>query len=59
MQVIIKIKIILGQEVFFKEENIQSNFYSTTFNLNFLAKGLYFFDAIVDGERTVKKVVKE
>jgi hypothetical protein len=33
--------------------------YSKTIDLSFLAKGIYFLDATIDGDRSVKKIVKE
>jgi hypothetical protein len=58
-QASIAIKNILGQTVFKKQENNFSNSYTKTFDLSFLSKGIYLLDVTVDGERAVKKIVKE
>ncbi|MEO8148273.1 MAG: YCF48-related protein [Bacteroidia bacterium] len=58
-QVSLTIKNILGQNIFNKQENILNGNYTKTIDLNFLSKGIYLLDVIIDGERTVKKIVKE
>ena len=50
---------VLGQTVFIKNENNLSSNYTETIDLSFLSKGIYFLDINIDGERTVKKIVKE
>ncbi|MBK7389075.1 MAG: T9SS type A sorting domain-containing protein [Bacteroidetes bacterium] len=57
-QVSFAIKSIFGQTVFYKEEINLSSTYTKTIDLCFLANGIYLIDVIVDGERTVKKIVK-
>jgi type IX secretion system substrate protein len=53
------IKNILGQTVFHKQKNDIISPYTKTIDLSFLSKGMYFLEVIIDGERTVKKIVKE
>ncbi len=53
------IKNILGQTIFINEENNISSKYTKTINLSFISKGIYLLDIIIDGERTVKKILKE
>ena len=53
------IRNILGQTIFRKEENNLSNTYTKTIDLNNLAKGIYLLDVIIDGERTVEKIMKQ
>ena len=53
------IKNILGQTIFNIQENNLSSTYIKTIDLSFLSKGIYFLDVIIDGEQTVKKIVKE
>lgn len=55
----ITIKNVLGQTVLNQQENNLINSYTKTIDLNFLAKGIYLLDVIIDGERTVKKISKE
>jgi hypothetical protein len=58
-QGIFTIKNILGQTIFIKQENYLNNNYTKTIDLSFLSKGIYLLDVNIDGERTVKKIVKE
>ena len=53
------VKNILGQTVFTEQENNLSRSYTKTIDLSFLSKGIYLLDVIIDGERTVRKIVKE
>ncbi len=53
------IKNTLLQTVFIKEENNLSTPYTKTIDLSFLTSGIYLLNVIIDGERTVKKIVKE
>lgn len=53
------IKNISGQTVFSQQENNLSNNYKKTIDLSFLSKGIYFLEMDVDGERSVKKIVKD
>jgi hypothetical protein len=55
-QATISIKNILGQTVFFKEMKTPRK--ETKVDLSFLEKGIYLLEVVVDGERTVKKIVK-
>jgi hypothetical protein len=48
-----------GRILFENEENHLSNQYIKTFDLNFLFKGIYFLSVNIDGEQTVRKIVKE
>ena len=50
---------IFGQSVFNEQENNLSSNYTKTIDLSFLSQGIYLIDIIIDGERTVKKIVKE
>lgn len=58
-QVSFIIKNVLGQTVFTKQENNLNSIYTKTVDLSFLSKGIYFLDIIIDGNRTVRKIVKE
>jgi hypothetical protein len=49
----------LSETVFSMEENKVSNLFTKKINLRNLADGIYFLDIIADGERTVKKIIKE
>jgi len=49
----------LSQTVFIDQENNLSNDYTKTIDLSFLSKGIYLLDINIDGERTVRKIVKE
>ena len=53
------IKNILGQTIFNEQQNNLRNTYTKTIDLSFLPEGIYFLDINIDGERTVKKIVKE
>ncbi|HKR03403.1 MAG TPA: T9SS type A sorting domain-containing protein [Bacteroidia bacterium] len=48
-----------GQSIFVKKENNLNNAYTKTIDVSFLSKGIYLLDINIDGERTVKKIVKE
>lgn len=52
------IKDVLGKTVFNKTEN-NLHGQTKTFNLSFLSNGIYLMKIIADGERTLKKIVKE
>ncbi|MEO8146523.1 MAG: T9SS type A sorting domain-containing protein [Bacteroidia bacterium] len=58
-QVLITIKDILGQIVFIEEDENLNNNYSKTIDLSFLSNGIYFVELYIEGERTVKKIVKQ
>lgn len=49
----------LGQTVLIKEENNLNNINSVKLELGFLSKGIYFLDINIDGEQTMRKIVKE
>lgn len=53
------IKNIFGQTVYLRDESNFSIACTKTIDLSFLLKGIYLLDVIIDGERTVKKIVKE
>ena len=53
------IRNILGQTVFSDQEIKGNNVFTRTINLRELATGIYFLDMIIEGERTVKKIVKQ
>jgi len=55
----LEIKNTLGQAIFSKQENNLNNFYAKTLDLSDQPKGVYFLDVTVDGERSVKKIVKQ
>ncbi|MEP7171471.1 MAG: T9SS type A sorting domain-containing protein, partial [Bacteroidota bacterium] len=55
---IFRIKNILGQTVFFEEENNLS-IYAKTFDLSFLSQGIYFLDVNLGVEQMMRKIVKE
>ncbi|HKR05484.1 MAG TPA: T9SS type A sorting domain-containing protein, partial [Bacteroidia bacterium] len=56
---IFKIHNVFGQTVFYKIENNPDSSHAKTINLSFLSKGIYFLDLFIDGEHTMKKIVKE
>lgn len=58
-EVSFEIQNVLGQTVFRKEENNLTNTYTNTIDLSKLAKGIYLLGVNIDGERTVKKIVKQ
>jgi len=53
------IRNILGQTIFRQQELNPGESYTTIFDLGFTTKGIYLFEIVLDGERTVKKIVKE
>jgi hypothetical protein len=59
MQGVFNIKNILGQTVFHQQEKIQRSSYTKMIDLSSLANGIYLLEVIIDGERSVKKIVKE
>ncbi len=50
---------IQGQVVFQKEENNLANHYTKMLDLSYLPNGVYLVEVVVNGERMVRKVVKE
>ncbi len=50
---------MLGQVVFTKAENNLASSYTKILDLSYLPNGVYLVEVIADGERVVKKVVKE
>jgi hypothetical protein len=58
-QATISIKNVLGQTVFSKQLQTLNFKLQTTLDLSFLEKGIYLMEVVTDGERMVKKVVKE
>ncbi|HKR04106.1 MAG TPA: T9SS type A sorting domain-containing protein [Bacteroidia bacterium] len=56
---IFTIRNIFGQTVFNKQENNLDNTYTKNIDLGFLPNGIYLLDVIIDGDRSVKKIVKE
>ncbi|MEO5571475.1 MAG: T9SS type A sorting domain-containing protein [Bacteroidia bacterium] len=58
-QATITVKNILGQTVYLKNYQIINNNFQTALDLNFLSKGIYLLEINIDGERMVKKIVKE
>ncbi|MEO8149589.1 MAG: T9SS type A sorting domain-containing protein [Bacteroidia bacterium] len=50
---------LLGQPVFNHKQKCSGNTCSKTVDLSFLPSGIYMLDLIIDGERTVRKIVKE
>ena len=55
----ITIKNIFGQTVFSKQPETLNRKPETSFDLSFLPQGIYLVEVIADGERMVKKVVKQ
>lgn len=49
----------LGQKFYSARETNLSSGYTKSLDLSYLPNGLYFWEVIVDGERTVKRIVKE
>lgn len=49
----------LGVVVFYKKENNLASSYTKMLDLSYLPNGVYLIEVEVDGERVVKKVVKE
>ncbi len=58
-QVSVTIRNVLGSVVLSESESHFGSAYSKTIDLNFLSKGIYFFEIVADGERTTRKMVKE
>ncbi len=58
-QVTFSIKNILGQSLFSEEVNNLDGKYSNTIDFNFLSNGIYLIDLFIDGERIVKKIIKQ
>lgn len=58
-KVTIAVKNILGETVLSKQEFNHNNSYNKTIDAGFLSRGMYLLEVIIDGERTVKKIVKE
>ncbi len=56
---IISIHNLLGETFYVEEINNLKGIYRQTIDLSFLPGGIYFMDATFDGERIVKKIVKE
>ena len=54
-----KVYNVLGKTVFTMEENIRSSLFTKKINLHDLTNGIYFLDVNTDGERKVKKIIKE
>ena len=50
---------VLGQQLYKKEETNLSNYYTKQLDLSKLASGVYFVEINIDGEKTVKQVVKQ
>ena len=55
----INIRNTLGELVFIQNENKAHTPFKKQLDLSFLSGGIYFLEVITDGERLVKKVVKE
>lgn len=55
----INIRNTLGEFVFIQNENKPHTPFTKQLDLSFLSGGIYFLEVITDGERLVKKVVKE
>jgi hypothetical protein len=58
-QIALTIKNIFGQTIFTEQENYITGSYTKKVDVSLLSKGIYLLDVIIDGERTVKKIVKE
>ena len=58
-QIFFSLNNILGESVFKHQEINLSNPFTYTVNLSGLSSGIYLFDVFVDGQRKVKKIVKE
>ncbi|HUM47762.1 MAG TPA: T9SS type A sorting domain-containing protein, partial [Chitinophagales bacterium] len=58
-KVIISVRNILGQPVFTDHEKIYGSAYTKNIDLGSLSKGVYLLELHVDGERTVRKMLKE
>ena len=58
-QVILTIQNTLGETVFSAKENENSGNNMKIIDLRFLSEGVYFIEMIIDGELTVRKIVKE
>jgi len=50
---------ILGETIFSKQENNLSGTYTKTLDLRKFSRGVYLLHVVLDGERTVRKMVKQ
>lgn len=50
---------IMGQTLLTCKKNFPVSDFTKTFDLAFLSKGIYLLEVTIDGERTVKKIVKQ
>jgi len=57
--ILITVENILGQTLFSIQKNMLNNAEANKIDLGFLSNGIYLLDIIIDGQRTVKKIVKE
>lgn len=58
-QIVIIIRNAFGQTILKQEENNLNDNYLHKIDMNLLSEGLYLLEVIVDGKRTIKKIVKE
>jgi hypothetical protein len=50
---------IYGQPVYVKQETNTGNTYTNTINLSYLPNGIYFWEATINGQRTIKQLIKQ
>ena len=58
-QILLSIKNLMGQIVFQESENNNSETFNHTISADFLPRGIYFLEAIIGGNRYIKKIVKD
>ena len=49
----------MGQVIYRQKENNLANSYTKMLDLSYLPDGVYVIEVIIDGERTVRRIVKE
>jgi len=54
----ITVRNVIGERIFYSEETDLNDFYIKKIDLTDSASGIYFLEVLVNGERSVKKIVK-
>jgi hypothetical protein len=50
---------LVGQQVYYEDASNLNSTYNKTIDLSFLANGVYLLEVVADGEKVVKKIVKQ